>query len=304
MRLYLRQDSQGVGESDLLQLRQDMDMVLKEEQMTVKPVANPQSDAATIAELKRLGFSDEIVEAPRRLIVSSKGTSKCGKTHFALSGPPPIIFFNIDIGTEGVVGKFQEAGKQVLIYDVRVPREASQDVYVPLWVDLKNRILKAYSLREGTVVWDTSTEAFELARLAKFGKLSEIPPQYYAAVNNEWRELLRTAYDSKMNTVFIHKLKPVWQSTTTSTGKRSSYKTDRFELAGFSEMEYLAQLNLTHYREDTESGTVFSVVVDDSRHTPGIAGTVLRGLPLASGEKRVDDPMCNFEMLLSLVHDK
>ena len=144
-------------------------------------------------------------------------------------------------------------------------------------------------------MWDTSTEAYELARLSRFGKLTQVMPHNYAEVNNEWRELLRTAYDSDMNTVFIHKMKAVWINNT---------RTKDYEVAGFSEMDYLSQVNLIHYREDVDDGTVFSVLVKDCRQKPGLAGTVLRGLPLATGDTRTMDPLCNFEFLLSLVHDK
>lgn len=241
-------------------------------------------DQVTIAALKAMGFSDDIMAAPRRIIVSSSGREKTGKTHFALTGPEPIIYLNIDIGAEGVVNKFQEAGKQVLVYDIRVPKTATQDVYVPLYADLKQKVSKVYSLHAGTVIWDTSSEAFELARLAKFGKLTQVMPHNYTEVNNEWRELLRVAYDSPMNTVFIHKMKPKYINNA---------RTGEYELSGFGEMDYLAQLNLVHYREPGEEEgdePKFSAYIKDSRSTPSVIGTVLNG------------PMCNFDFLLSLVH--
>ncbi len=251
------------------------------------------SDQVILEQLKELGFSDEYREAPRRLIVSSGGREKTGKSHFALTAPEPIVYLDIDIGTEGVVDKFQAEGKTILRYAVRVPKESAQEIYVPMWNNLKARILKAYSLRVGTVVWDTSTEAYELARLARFGKLTQVMPHNYTEVNNEWRELLRTAYDSGMNTVFIHKMKPVWINNA---------RTKDYEIAGFGEMDYLAQVNLVHYREDTDEGTVFSASIKDCRQNPGISGMLMRGLALASGDSRTMDPLCNFEMLLELVH--
>ena len=147
-----------------------------------------------------------------------------------------------------------------------------------------------YSLKEGTVVWDTATEAYELARLAHFGQLSQIPPQKYTEVNNEWRELLRFAYDSPMNTVFIHKMRPVWLASTDSQGRTKSVKTNEFELSGFSEMDYLSQVNLVHYYEEGDDGPLFSIYVKTCRHNPEVGGQVLSG------------PMCNFDFLLALIH--
>tara|TARA_Y100000310_G_scaffold120427_2_gene119204 strand:+ start:6896 stop:7708 length:813 start_codon:yes stop_codon:yes gene_type:complete len=266
-------------------------------------VVKPQSDAQIIAQLRALGFNDTVQERKRRLIVSSGGREKTGKSHFGLSGPSPIVYLNVDIGTEGVVEKFQEQGKQVLLFDVRVPRESKQDIWTNMWSDFKVKVRKVYDLKEGTVVWDTASELYELARLAHFGRLTDVKPSDYAVVNNEWKDVLRIAYDSPVNTVFLQKMKAIWRVVPTSGGRSSLTKTNDFETSGFADMDYLTQVNLIHYREDTEAGTVFSVFVKDCRSNPGIAGTVMRGLPLPSGQERTLDPLCNFENLLSLVHD-
>jgi hypothetical protein len=249
-----------------------------------------QINRAVIEQLKGLGFSDDYIDEPRRLVVSLSGKAKSGKTHFALTAPDPIIYFNVDIGTEGVVGKFQEKGKEILIYDVRVPREASKDVWGQMWSDFKVRVRKAYGIRSGTVVWDTASEVYELARLSHFGKLSEVKPSDYAVVNNEWREVMRIAYDSPCNTLFIHKVKPVWGMVASSSGRSSLTKTGEFELSGFSEMDYLVQVNLVMGCEMVDGVPNFTAFVKDCRHDPSVSGTLLEG------------DMCNFDFLLDLVH--
>lgn len=261
-------------------------------------------DALIIAQLKALGFDDTVQERKRRLIVSSGGREKTGKSHFGLSGPPPIIYLNVDIGTEGVVEKFQNLGKQVLIYDIRIPREGQQAMWVQMWSDFRMRVRKVYGLKEGTVIWDTASELYELARLSHFGRLTEVKPSDYAVVNNEWKDVLRIAYDSPMNTVFLHKMKAIWKVVPTSSGRSSLTKSNDYEISGFTDMDYLTQVNLVHSREITEAGVVFSVYIKDCRHNPGLAGTIMRGLPLPANEERVLDPLCNFELLLSLVHDR
>jgi hypothetical protein len=238
---------------------------------------------AQLAQLKSLGFSDAHVETPRRLIASVAGLAKTGKTHFCLTAPDPIIFFNIDIGTEGVVGKFQEAGKQIFIYDIRVPKQASQDTYMTMWNDYKHRLSVAYTMGKGTVITDTGSEAYDLARLAHFGKLTQILPQHYTLVNTDWREVMRLAYDSDMNTIFIHKMKAKWVN---------NQRTNEYESAGFSEMSYMTQINIVTHKEQGESGPDFSTEVIDCRQNPNIGGTVLRG------------PMNDFKFLLSLVHGR
>ena len=57
--------------------------------------------------MEEAGFHKaETIETHKRLIVSIAALEKCGKTHFALTAPGPIAYFNFDIGVEGVIGKF------------------------------------------------------------------------------------------------------------------------------------------------------------------------------------------------------
>ena len=250
---------------------------------TMDTVTGKKVNQTVLAQLKALGFSDEVREMPYRLVASVSGREKTGKTHFALTAPDPIFFINIDIGTEGVIEKFQAQGKKIYVYDVRVPRTAKQEVYVPMWENLKAIFQKVYQAGVGTVVVDSDTEAFELARLAKFGKLSQVLPHNYVEVNNEYREILRLAFDSTMNSVFLHKMKAKYVN---------DKRTNEFEPSGFGDMEYNSQVNVLMYREDTDEGPEFSAFIKDCRHNPNVNGEWLRG------------EMCNFEFLLALIHGK
>jgi hypothetical protein len=204
-------------------------------------------------------------------------------SHMALTGPPPVVYFDVDIGTEGVVSKFQ-TNKQVLVYSLRVPKGAKQGVYAGMWSDLKLRLETAWGLKQGTVVLDTSTEAWELARLAHFGKLTQILPHNYVEVNNEWRALMRCAYDSPMTTVLIHKQKAKYVNNT---------RTGEYELSGFGDTEYMVQTNLVMYREDRKGGGMpeYCGYIQDCRQQPALTGSVLRG------------EMLNMEVLLGMIHD-
>lgn len=234
-----------------------------------------------LQDLKEMGFSDDVIERPYRLIASVNGRPKTGKTHFGLTAPEPLFFVNIDIGTEGVLDKFQAEGKKIYVFDVRVPRTASKDIYVPMWESLKNVFRTVYQAGAGSVIVDTDSEVYELARLAKFGKLAQVMPQHYTEVNNEYREVLRQAFDSNMNSIFIHKMRPKYVN---------NVRTSEYEMAGFADMEYSSQVNIIMHREDTEEGPEFSAFIKDCRHNPNVNGEWLRG------------PMCSFEFLLSLVH--
>ena len=243
-----------------------------------------------IDDLKQLGFSDAHVETPRRIVASIAGKTGTGKSHFSLTGEEPIIYYNIDIGTEGVVNKFQDEGKLIFLYDVRVPKESTKDVWSRMWADIKVRIRKTYEMKTGTVIFDTASELYELARLAHFGRLTEVKPSDYAVVNNDWREVLRTAYDAPISTVFIHKVKNVWRMMTSSSGRSSLTKTEELELSGFSEMEYMVQVALTADCIYEDGTPIFSVSLTKCRPIPELTGTRLEG------------EMCNMETLLNLIH--
>lgn len=252
----------------------------------VKDKLKVQNDELIIAQLKSMGFDDAVGEIRRRLVASVSGLDGTGKTHFCLTAPDPIVFYNIDIGTEGVVEKFQkgfdgQGAKRVLIRDVRVPKTASKDVYEIMWAELRQSVEVAYRLKHGTMIFDTASEAYELCRLAYFGKLTQVMPHHYQIVNNDWREFMRLAFDSSMSTFFIHKVKPVWVNNA---------RTKDYEIAGMAEIPYLVQVNLSMFREDSSDGSEFGLKILKCRQNPNLNGQILRGA------------LCNFEMLLSLIY--
>lgn len=239
--------------------------------------------AKTVQDLRALGFKDAPTQIPKRLITSVYGLEKSGKTHFALTAPEPIVYFDIDLGSEGVVEKFKRAGREILVWEVRVPKGEKQDIYESMWAEAKLRLTQAFSLGKGTVVIDTATEEYELNRLARFGKLTQVLPHNYVQVNTEWREVLRQAFDSGMNAIFIHKMKSKYVQ---------NVRTSEYEISGFGEMGYLVQCNLRCSRQDFADGkqSYFALRVDDCRHNPAINGLQMLGDAI------------NFSALVEMVH--
>jgi len=240
---------------------------------------------AELIQLKAMGFSDEKVRTPERIIASLSGKDKTGKTHIACTAPPPITFLDIDIGVEGVVNKFQDSGKQILVYKVRVPKGEVQGFYTTMWTDVKARIKKVCDMNKGTLVMDTASEIYELARLARFGKLEQVMPHHYSEVNSEWRkEIMAAIFESDINAVLLHKVKPKYIN---------NVRTSESEVSGFGETGYLVQLNAITYCEEDEDGkTQFCLYIENSRHNHLLKGQVLRG------------PMFNFSTLIKLAHSK
>jgi len=59
------------------------------------------------------------------------------------------------------------------------------------------------NLKFRTLIFDTGTEAWELCRMARFGKLAQVMPQHYTEVNSEFRALVKAAYERKDLNVFL-----------------------------------------------------------------------------------------------------
>lgn len=231
------------------------------------------------------GFQRADQPTKKRLIISVSGVEKSGKTHFALSAPPPIGVINLDIGLDGVVQKWQ-GEREIYVMDVRV------NVQELKGVDIKDaaseadkaykKLVKAYKEVLGdmrSIVWDNATEVWELLRMARFGKLDHVKPHHYAPVNAEYRELLRMAYDQdKTNLILLHKVKDEYANDQ-RTGKRVR--------AGFSDTGFLVQCNATAWR-DYGSKTdgpppvpdCFHLSVDDCRQNAELSGMDISGADL------------------------
>lgn len=248
-----------------------------------------------------IGGSFQLINQPTypRLVMALDGLEKEGKTHFALTAPDPIGYCAFDIGDEGVVDKFLGLGhnpiaKKVIHkaeYFVNIQKGMDQAAImkevIPVWdqflTDWKAMMhaLKKANLRTG--ILDTGSEAWEVLRLARFGKLTQIMPHHYTALNTEYRNLIREVFNTPGNLILLHKLKAQWLDNP-STGKAN--KTGNYERAGYSDTGFLVQVNALSWREkDPTTGAKtgpFHVTVRDCRQNATIAGQDFAG------------PMCHF----------
>lgn len=210
-----------------------------------------------------------------RIIANVEGLEKNGKTHFALTAPGPIAVVNFDVGLEGVVHKFGD--KQVVQADYRVDGSSGNTNTIAenahkVWLKFMHDYNWALTNMR-TVVIDTGTELWELLRLARFGKLTQVMPHHYGPVNNEFRHMVKKAYDSQCNVIFLHKLKDEYINTTNAQGKEVSNKTGRKQRSGFSDMGYLVQVNmLSEYDPDAKD---FQITIRDCRQNPELNGEVI-----------------------------
>ena len=241
----------------------------------------------TDKELLKAGFKPKKASTQRRLIVQVEGHEKTGKTHFALTAPGPIAYFGLDLGDEGVVEKFLAQGKEIVTPDdsVRVPSAIEMHLEgprldaSPAWDQLKRAYIAACkSPQIRTIVWDTATETWELIRLARFGKLSQVMPVQYGPVNAEMRGLIRMAYDSDKNFVMLHKMKAEYVN---------DKKTGKFERAGFNDTGYIVQVNLRTFHDPEDNS--FGIEVLNARQNMTLCGQVFTG------------DLCTFPMIATMI---
>lgn len=231
--------------------------------------------------LEAFGFKEAPKEAPKRLVASVEALQKRGKTRFALTAPEPIYVVNIDNSLEGVVEEFKD--KVIYVKDINSPDVLAENVdknkaeYSRVWNDIQKTLDAIWKDGEGTLVLDTASEAWEICRLARFGKLTQVMPHDYTFVNNQWRELIRHAYVSPMNTILLHKMKPSYNNPSI------------LEMKGFGETSFLTQVHVRLEREDPDK---FSMKIMDCRHKPQLNGKVI-----APAKELV-----NFDWLLKNVH--
>lgn len=205
----------------------------------------------------------------RRLVLGVDGLDKSGKTTFALTAPKPLVYLDFDIGKEGVIDRAPDAdriltSKPYMLRPSEIGWGESVDqkrvvaVMAAAEAEL-NRFRTTYlhALREPvmtiagvptkarSVVIDTGGEAWELLRLCEFGKLSQVKPHHYAQVNSLMRDLVRAAFDSDVNVIWLHKLKSEWAG---GNDGGMGNKTGALERQGFKDMSYLVQANLLCYR--------------------------------------------------------
>ncbi len=248
------------------------------------------------------GWSRPSIEVKRRIIAAVAGHQKHGKTDFALSAPEPIFLHNFDDGLEGVVEELVKSGKEIYFKRYRMPNDRmtvdqKQAAAEALFAEYKRMWKDSVARGHGTIVVDTHTEEWEIRRLAAFGKLTQVMPQHYTQVNEEFRTDIREAYDSGMNIILLQKLKKAYVANNWN---------GKYEPAGFADLPFTVQANLEAYRD--ESDGLFKLLIKDCRQNAALSNTVLdvdRSLDHFPDEPWRDPREYSaFEDFLSLVFDE
>lgn len=180
-------------------------------------------------------FTEEVP----RLAIAGDGMDKNGKSHWSfMTTPDPIMVVTNDPGTETILRKAYKRGRKIagvlrLEYEIPDPKViAKGDVdkeQQRLWNKAWNRYTDgmselADSTKDGirTVIVDTHSAIYDLAQLAKFGKLrgNKENQNLWAEINGEMHKAFWDLYKNRpdLNIILLHKLKKEYKASV-STGK-------------------------------------------------------------------------------------
>jgi hypothetical protein len=203
------------------------------------------------------------VELPQRAIISVEGMRGAGKTRFGLWGKAPVALLRFDQASEGALRELRAARPgaiKVSTFDFEKPSTVKKEnKVIPAdkdLIEMANGIYTAFvtdyrwALDNGfkTVVIDDGSTIWDLLRLARLGKLAQIPPERYAFVNTEFKRLLKETLEHDATLVIITPMREEWSDYKDESGQRKSGRTGKWEAMGFNKLDYLAHAIVRLYR--------------------------------------------------------
>ena len=180
------------------------------------------------------------IKRKKRMIINVQGMEDSGKTHFLCSCPAPVAIFDLDHNLEGVVNKFEDKEIMFRPYYFSKPIKGSTETKIvkeaeQLWGKFMEDFKNCLKSDVATIGIDTADGAWELIRLARLGKLTQVMPIHYAPVNTEFSQLIDMCKQSNTNLVFLSTLCAEYQNDS---------PTGRMIRKGFSSLDYKVQYSI------------------------------------------------------------
>lgn len=229
----------------------------------------------------------------KRLLVGTDGWPNTGKTEFALSAPEPIMILCLDRGMDSVmdnprppITRGRDIGYKVIPLPVQI---LDTNHYLEVWRAFYDEYKKALDNPDvRTVVLDSDSDSWELQRLAGFGRLTQVPPLQYPAVNAARKMMIARAWDSGKIVIGTNKLEQEYKQSTDPSGKVVSERTGNDRRQGFKDFDYLWQVQLRHLYDEQKQ--IWGLKIMRCK-----ADTSLQGMELWG-----DD--CNFKSLVMTIY--
>lgn len=225
-----------------------------------------------------------------RAIVNVEGGPKNGKTHFALTAPGPIVYFNFDLGCEGIIHKAAKT-KEIIVAGLH--RKNSNEIFpsyhfakpvpgssesrrdngyldrvkrnaTPLWEKFVADYREALESKARTLIIDTGGAAYALAKLAFHGMDRGKPApaddpygQKSGDMKSLFQGLMNDGLNYDKNVLWLHRLKEKWES---------NKPTGVFVPDGHNQAQYEVQLSIRLTRKKSRDGSQeFTATVGDCR---------------------------------------
>lgn len=200
--------------------------------------------------------------ATGKLMVSSKGHEKRGKTTFALSMPAPLAVISLDTGTKAMAEKERRKGRTIYLSQYsKITDNDGHEANKKKWASVKRDLewaKKTKSIRSLAI--DTGSSFYELARLAEFGKLEQVPPFKYTGLNQDLDDLIIDLYESHLNVTWCHFLKKEYSGKDViekGTKVTKEIWTGGYKFSGYSKLPLHCHVNLLHEKDIDESGQTY-----------------------------------------------
>lgn len=244
--------------------------------------------------LERLGFQRPSPVRLRRIIMAIQGRIRTGKTRFALTARQQIGYVNFDRSVSDALAEIPET--DIVVQDLTQMIPVGELPDQPQAIKIMERfeagwhaLLKVPEIR--TMVVDSFSEVWVMARLAEFGKKDGVKPHHFGPVNTRMRRLLLEAQAGDKNVILLHRMQEEWEDRIVPSMKGpilQSNTTGRWIREGFKHTDSLVHMTATMSREDSgERRFLFEVhdcafnstlaghtFVNEDINFPGIASMV------------------------------
>jgi len=209
------------------------------------------------------------------LIASISGLPKTGKTHLALTWPPPILVFSFDLGFELVVKKFE--GKQIEVMSYPIPiidSDPPKPYAKQIWEKFNADYLAALAGgKYNTIVLDTATAVWEIIRhaVAEEKGQQKLLEVQYTLPNLRMNSLFTRAITSGINFVTTQHLKDRYVK---------GENTGELELDGWKRTKGQVDLFLKTERKTValaggKRQNIILTTIEDNRYELALNGTEL-----------------------------